>query len=247
MPAGNRGGFNPYRDRRGRWAAADAAPAPAPATSGGGGAEINAAIRAAAGRTAEPTGPRSYHGYAPALATALRDFEDRTRHNPTESGAVFAPDGSVLVAEKSGTKKQVTFKKAETATFKGAIVTHNHPTYPGSGDTAFSGGDVSMAIQHGVSEIRAVVGRFNHVLQMRKPGTQEPAEVSTEVALFDVLYDDSQLAGRLMARKGKDPETVAWVEQSIHEQNLTWAKEYGYVYYRENMETGEVEGYGHDG
>lgn len=49
MAAGNRGGFNPYRDHAGRFSG--------PTGGGGGGAQINNAIRAAAGRGGSSSAP----------------------------------------------------------------------------------------------------------------------------------------------------------------------------------------------
>ncbi len=53
MAAGNRGGFNPYRDSHGRYSAPS-----------GGGAQINAAIRQAAGRSAQTSIPRGTTAWA---------------------------------------------------------------------------------------------------------------------------------------------------------------------------------------
>jgi hypothetical protein len=237
---GHNGGFNPYRDEHGRWTTPGA----------GGGAAINAALRQAAGRglAGEPDAPRSYREHVPAAAAALRTFEDRTRYNPSESGLIIAADGTVIL-EKNGTRNQVKFTQGQAGKMRGAILSHNHPAYLGIGDTAFSGADISLAISTGLSEIRAVGARFNHVAQMRKPGTQEPATYGEHV-LFEVQYDEAERVAELHAQRKvrglSDAEKVARGEQAIHEQNLAWAREHGYVYYRENLETGEVEGYGHE-
>ena len=245
---GYRGGFNPFRDSHGRWgtAATHVGSAAPPLAVAGGGAEINAAIRQATGRGA-PAVPRSYGGdYTPAAAATLREQEDRLRPQAFESIAIIGPDGA-LRAFVDGKALSVKLTNAQMKLLPGAILTHNHPTIPGDGfaETSFSGPDIIAGFHSGESETRAVTTRYNHVAQYRKPGTQEPLNRTlTNEENFDIFlglgdaYDYDHKAPPAQRRQQ--------LEASVHAENIAMAKKYGYVYYREDLQTGEIEGYGHD-
>ncbi|MBX0331589.1 hypothetical protein K2Z83_28460 [Oscillochloris sp. ZM17-4] len=238
---GYRGGFNPFRDSRGRWGTAATH-----AGGGEGGATMNAAIRQASGR-GEPAAPRSYgSAYTPAAAVTLRAQEERIRNQNFESIAIVGPDGA-LRAFVNGRAVSVKISNDQMKLLPGAILTHNHPPEEHAGDaqTSFSGQDILAGLNSGESETRAVTERYNHVAQYRKPGTQEPVNRKlTEAENIDIWLGLSDAYE--WDRKAPPAQQRQQLESSVHAENIAMAKKYGYVYYREDLQTGEIEGYGHD-
>ena len=81
----------------------------------------------------------------------LSDIESKIRDDSVETAALIGPDGTVLFDKSDGLPGAVYFTKEEVSMMKNGILTHNHPS-----GTTFSPEDVSMAVNSGLKEIRAV-------------------------------------------------------------------------------------------
>jgi hypothetical protein len=236
MTAGHHNGFNPFRDAHGRWATPS------------GHAEAIHGPPAAPGAEAIAIDPRSLGAsYTPAAAAALRHHEDSIRANDFETGVIVSAAGQVLL-NKRGKSAVVKFNKTEAKLLIGAIITHNHPVDKRSGaETSFSAEDIIHGMASGESEVRAVTPTFTHVIQWRKTGTHQPLnQAMSDDVLGDVLGTMYTRYGEAMGttRGMPKPQAKALLEQTAHQVNKELAQQYGYVYYRENIVTGETDGYG---
>jgi len=93
----------------------------------------------------------------PARAAAVK-LEDRIRRDSQETGAVFAPDGRMLVS-RQGVADSVAFTRADFNQMAGNLFTHNHP-----GNGTLSLADVRQAARYDIGELRAVGPTMRYIM-----------------------------------------------------------------------------------
>jgi len=93
------------------------------------------------------------------LAENLKAAEDDIRNLPYEKARVFDSDGN-LILKKTGEKSHVAFTPDEMASFKDAILTHNHPS-----GSSFSSADLVFARHTDMLEIRAVSTKYDYSIK----------------------------------------------------------------------------------
>lgn len=94
----------------------------------------------------------------------IKTHENEIRNKDVEKAFVFDKNGKVVL-EKEGTENEVKFKVYELNTFKGNILTHNHPN-----GTPFSVADIKMACETSLVEMRAVSKNGTFVMNLKDGG-----------------------------------------------------------------------------
>jgi hypothetical protein len=108
----------------------------------------------------------------------IRAVEARISRNAFETAVVFDKDGNV-VFEKTGDEDEVKFTREDLSKFKGHIFTHNHAynevseDVDGANTSAFSSDDLMLAYQHGLQEVRMVIGSETHSFIWNDPKERE--------------------------------------------------------------------------
>ena len=117
------------------------------------------------------------------LSEQLRKYENEIRHNRTyETAYVFDRSGNMLFS-KIGTSQSVKFNPKETKLLLDAILTHNHPiTFEGA---SFSKMDIRTAINKGMSEIRAVGGKYGYRVKIPS-GVSDYSEIQSLIEKVDL-------------------------------------------------------------
>ena len=98
---------------------------------------------------------------------AIKDAEDRIRHQNNESAAVIDSNGNQILF-KDGGKSQVSFTNAECKKMKGATLTHNHPS-----SSMFSYEDMNMFTYRELAEIRATTREGRTFVIRRDPNNSK--------------------------------------------------------------------------
>lgn len=149
--------YNPYHDRKGRFANRDGAagyslprsrsnllakPDPPPG--------VTVHVSNPGGSRSKMTSITGEDKKKSALKESLDKVESKIRMQPKESGVLVDDNGNILM-DKSGGKSSVKFTSADVAKFRGNILTHNHP-----GGGPFSPADINTVVNTGLKGIRAV-------------------------------------------------------------------------------------------
>lgn len=200
-----------------------------------------------------PTGvvaPERLHGYANEgehkTHFAIHQTEQTIRKRATESIHAFDENGKVLY-EQGGDESSVSIKPSEIGKFRGAIVTHNHPSgwgyphgNPGRLGRSFSPEDIVFAAFNGVKEMRVISPGYIHTLetgwhnekmtdadlhQLQKDIAKFKQEVKME---FTAKIDEARKQG---AQAEQDAVDIANAEDG-HEFSKRLAKELGWTYKR---------------
>jgi len=124
------------------------------------------------------------------IPDSIRVFERQVRNDDLESGFIATPSGAVLERKTDNSPKYVAFdiKKVDEGLYKGAILTHNHPS-----GGAFSPDDLVMSLRAGLSECRAV-GRvtdwpYYYTYRMRiSPVTDEDERRERVIAILQEAH-----------------------------------------------------------
>ena len=111
------------------------------------------------------------------LYNKITNTENEIRLNKKfETGVIFDKDGNVII-DKRGAKYSVAFSDEECAKMKDCIFTHNHPRgwgYPekslGRIGSSFSIEDISLAVFHDLSEMRAVTPNYTFIIKRPNAG-----------------------------------------------------------------------------
>jgi SPP1 gp7 family putative phage head morphogenesis protein len=107
-------------------------------------------------------------GRSAGLTTALTDWERKYVNKNREYGAIFDPDGNLLM-HKKGKKSSVPLENSDINLLKDNIFTHNHPS-----NGSFSFADVSVAMKYDVAEMRAA-GEGGRTYVMQRPASGWPS------------------------------------------------------------------------
>ena len=92
----------------------------------------------------------------------LSGVEESIRNNSYESAVVFDKDGKIIM-NKTGSEHEVKFSKADMASMKDGVLTHNHPGTTSAMST-FSKADVDLATKSGLQQMRAVTKDTTYTL-----------------------------------------------------------------------------------
>lgn len=145
----------------------------------------------------------------PARAAAV-ELENRIRTDERETGALFGPDGKMLL-KRTGQPDQVTFYADELRKHPGSVFTHNHP-----GGGSFSVSDVQNAAFGQFAELRAVAPKYRHLMA---PTGKWPAE-----SVIKRTYHEEEAAAKrevdTMLRAGELSISYATAEL----QHRTWVR-----------------------
>jgi hypothetical protein len=156
----------------------------------------------------------------PARATAVR-FEDGIRRSGQESGALIAPNGTVLVQRAGGTR-HVQFLGAELRAATGGTGTHNHPS-----GTAPSLEDVLLGVSWQLHEVRVVTVDYRFIVN-QFAGIFGPA-VQAE---YDFQIDQVKRALTLEVRSGQLNRRDFFPEL-VHRSWGRVSSKLGFAYWRE--------------
>ena len=118
------------------------------------------------------------------LYNKITNTENEIRLNKKfETGVIFDKDGNVII-DKRGAKYSVAFSDEECAKMKDCIFTHNHPRgwgYPekslGRIGSSFSIEDISLAVFHDLSEMRAVTPNYTFIIKRPDAGWGDYKEI----------------------------------------------------------------------
>lgn len=118
------------------------------------------------------------------LYNKITNTENEIRLNKKfETGVIFDKDGNVII-DKRGAKYSVAFSDEECAKMKDCIFTHNHPRgwgYPekslGRIGSSFSIEDISLAVFHDLSEMRAVTPNYTFIIKRPNAGWGDYKEI----------------------------------------------------------------------
>lgn len=109
------------------------------------------------------------------MEASLAKSESKIRNLKTERIYAFDQTGKEISHSTRGTSTGTRLPK--NYNYKDAILTHNHPgeglsknNIAGRIGRTFSGADISVAVQHNASEIRAITGTYTYSLKRPKEG-----------------------------------------------------------------------------
>lgn len=139
----------------------------------------------------DPATPRTKPDTSSPLKRAIVELEDRIRKQDFETGAFFDDEG-VVVLQRSGQPDKVSFTHGELLSMHAHTFSHNHPR-----GASFSLGDVVMAAEYGLKELRAVTDTFRHSMAGRWPSADELSTVYGEE------YPKAENEAREMVRMGE--------------------------------------------
>jgi hypothetical protein len=162
------------------------------------------------------------------LETRLASVERKiAKREPFEEAHVYNAGGTFLGSRQSRVIGQVDFDPAEWATFRGAVLTHNHPGFGGS----LSEHDVWTAIRYDLAEVRAVDAREQkHVYSVRRPGGGWPP-----VTLDEFVDAFKAIRTEVEAVLG-DLDRVSYERALRHEIWETMRRRFGLFYERTALE-----------
>jgi SPP1 gp7 family putative phage head morphogenesis protein len=146
------------------------------------------------------------------FAKFMNDFEREISKQNYETAGAFKDGKKVLI--KDGAKSSVSFAESEIDSFRGGVLTHNHPR-----GSTFSVDDIKMMAYAELSEIRAT--SENYVYIMQNPNAVELREE-------DIKRQYDRYKKRAIIEMKDDP--------SINPYNRTWeifASENGLIYKKE--------------
>ena len=185
-------------------------------------------------------------GHSRGLDVALANTEAKIRNLKTERIYTFDQNGKEISHSTRGTSTGTKLPKGYN--YKDAILTHNHPGEGLSNNIAgrigrtFSGADISLAVQHNASEIRAITGTYS--LKRPKEGwgikTRNKALyvaqlIKTKKVSYFYEYARRARADYEAGRIGKKQYEVSKERADVVSSNKALrevAKEYGWNYTR---------------
>lgn len=187
-------------------------------------------------------------GHSRGLDVALANTEAKIRNLKTERIYTFDQNGKEISHSTRGTSTDTKLPKGYN--YKDAILTHNHPGEELSNNIAgrigrtFSGADISLAVQHNASEIRAITGTYTYSLKRPKEGwgikTRNKALyvaqlIKTKKVSYFYEYARRARADYEAGRIGKKQYEVSKERADVVSSNKALrevAKEYGWNYTR---------------
>lgn len=143
--------------------------------------------------------------------------EDSIKEQPIEYAFVITAEGEAL--QVKGTTGQVHIEKVGADKLKGAIVTHNHPNiYQGDKlvelGGSFSEDDLFMFVSYGLSNLRAIDGRYRYKLQINKITLNEIDRLYTkariEIMKSDRYLTDTQIKHEILALMSNKNQNIIY-------------------------------------
>lgn len=202
--------FNPYHDRRGRFA------------SGRGGAGVSMGV---GGATAE--GKRS------AVAGTLRDVEKANKDLDHEVATIVNPDTGKVIFSKAGDRFGISFNSSEQREIARTILTHNHPD-----NSIFSPMDVAMSYH--LKSIRATNpdGTTYELKNMKRRDAVKAYNdhyMTARSESFEKLGIDVKTRDRDLTDSQRS-ESFSYIADRCHNWLTDNASKYGYQYEKGRIE-----------